>query len=140
MKNKNWWLYVLELEGGKYYVGITSQTPEIRMQEHIHHVRSAYWTMKYKPLQIIYRQDLGQISKEEAEKIESLKTQDLMNELGINNVRGGHLRNADDEYILFLNRYFLKEDWQIMLFVIFQAVVILILLTILQRNGIELRL
>jgi len=30
---KNWWVYVLRLEEGKYYVRITSQTPEIRMHE-----------------------------------------------------------------------------------------------------------
>jgi predicted GIY-YIG superfamily endonuclease len=31
---KKWWLYVLKLERGKYYVGITSKTPERRFYEH----------------------------------------------------------------------------------------------------------
>ncbi len=33
-QNKHWWLYVLKLEQGKWYIGITSQTPEKRFYEH----------------------------------------------------------------------------------------------------------
>jgi len=125
---KNWWLYVLKLEEGKYYVGITSQTPEIRMQEHINHVRAAYWTMKYKPLELIEKKDLGNITKEEAEKLETIRTQDLMKELGINNVRGGILRDAEDDYILRFNRYFKFHDWEVFSVLTLQSIIIFILL------------
>ncbi len=89
--SKNWWVYVLRLEEGKYYVGITSQTPEKRMQEHINHQHGAYWTMKYKPLEIIEMRKLGELTREEAEAIENIRTRQLMKEFGINNVRGGDI-------------------------------------------------
>ncbi len=109
--NRNWWLYVLELEQGKYYVGITSQTPEIRMQEHINHVRSAYWTMKYKPTKIIYKQQLGVISKTEAEEFENKKIRELIKVYGTNNVRGGDIKMTED--IIRRFGYFLKMDeWE----------------------------
>lgn len=86
--SKHWWLYVLKLEKGKWYVGITSQTPERRMQEHIKGVRSAYWTQKYKPRSIESTLSLGRVSKEEAEKIENKLVRDLMKRHGYNNVKG----------------------------------------------------
>jgi len=135
---RNWWLYVLKLEQGKYYVGITSQTPEIRMQEHINHVRAAYWTMKYRPIALLHSEDLGKITKEAAERIESIKTQDLMAELGINNVRGGHLREANDDYVLIHDRYMKGEDFEVLRFIFAQTAIILLLLGILQVNGVRL--
>lgn len=123
---KDWWLYVLELEGGKYYVGITSKTPEIRMQEHIKHRRSAYWTMKYKPLEIIYKQELGAITKEEAEKYENKKTRELIKEFGVNNVRGGDVRTTE-QLIRRFGYFYKKWDWEVLTSVIFLCIVIITL-------------
>ena len=77
-QNKHWLLYVLRLEDGKFYVGITSKTPEVRMREHQNGVRAAYWTVKHKPIEIIYKEDLGQIEKSKAEKRENKMTRALM--------------------------------------------------------------
>lgn len=70
-KNKHWTLYILRLEEQKYYVGITSQTPERRLYEHQHDIRAANWTRKYKPVKIIYTDSLGSIAKATAEKREN---------------------------------------------------------------------
>lgn len=118
MCSKNWWLYVLKLEHGKYYVGITSKTPEIRMQEHIKHRKSAYWTMKYRPLELVFKQELGVISKEDAEAYENKKTRELIKEFGVNEVRGGDIRITED--IIRRFGYFHKmHDWEAFTIMIF---------------------
>lgn len=110
MQNKRWWLYVLKLEKEKWYVGITSKTPEERFREHALHKRAAYWTMKYKPLEIELVEDLGEVSKEQAEDYENKITRSLMKERGLNNVRGGDLRDIDD-YIVRFGWVYIKEQW-----------------------------
>lgn len=109
--SNHWWLYVLRLEGGKFYVGITSKTPEIRMQEHLAGKRVAYWTAKHKPVEIIHREDLGRIDKSKAEKRENKITRALMKQRGINNVRGGDLTSTDD-YIKRFGYIWDKDGWQ----------------------------
>ena len=118
----HWWLYVLRLEDRKWYVGITSKTPEIRMQEHLNGVRTAYWTAKHKPVEIIYREDLGYIVKEEAEKRENKYVRELMRQRGINNVRGGDLRSTED-YIKRFGYIYQKENWELALYIICMIVV-----------------
>ena len=51
-----------------------------------------------------------------------------MKQYGINNVRGGILRDANDDYILRFNRYFKIDDWEVMTIVTMQSIIILILL------------
>lgn len=58
---------MLKLEHEKYYVGITSKSPEERFREHVEKRHGAYWTMKYTPLEIELVEDLGVVSKEHAE-------------------------------------------------------------------------
>ncbi len=127
MTNVRWYLYILKLEHGKWYVGITSKTPEVRFQEHILKKRGAYWTMKYKPLKIELSEDLGVVSKEYAEAYENKVTRSLMKERGINNVRGGDLREID-EYIVRFGWIYIKEQWQIITVIVFELLVILYLL------------
>lgn len=81
------------------------------MKEHIAHVRGAYWTKQYKPIEIIEEIDLGITTKEEAEHLENKKTRHLMEQYGLNNVRGGDLRDTE-EYVSRLNRYYKKADWE----------------------------
>lgn len=109
---RHWWLYVLRLEDGKFYVGITSKTPEIRMQEHIAGVRAAYWTAKHKPIEILHKEDLGYIDESRAKNHENKMTRALMKQRGINNVRGGDLTSTED-YILRFGWIYIKSDWQI---------------------------
>lgn len=110
-ESRNWWLYVLELEDSKWYVGITSKTPEQRFAEHVAKKRAAYWTMSHRPLSIESKEYLGPVSKEQAEKYEDEITLNLMRERGINNVRGGNLRDTED-YVRKFGRIYLKDTWE----------------------------
>lgn len=87
---KHWRLYILKLEDEKWYVGITAQTPEKRLQQHINGgMWAAEWTRLHKPMGLHAVEDLGVISKEDAEAIEHGKTRELMRLYGWKNVRGG---------------------------------------------------
>jgi len=124
---KNWWLYVLKLEQGKWYVGITTKTPEERFWEHVHHKRAAYWTMRYKPIEIELTEDLGVVSKEHAEKYENKITRELMKERGINNIRGGDLRQ-NDNYIQRFGYIWDKFGWETLLVLVMAMLIIVYLL------------
>lgn len=110
MKNNQWWLYILKLEEGKWYVGITSKTPQERFAEHRLGKRAAYWTMRHKPIEIELVEDLGVVSKQHAEKYENEITRKLMKERGLNNVRGGDLTDTD-EFVSRFGQVFYKEGW-----------------------------
>lgn len=121
---KNWWLYVLKLENGKWYVGITSKTPEVRFAEHLASKSSAYWTMKHKPIEIELVEDLGIVSRQHAEKYEAKVTRNLMKERGLNNVRGGDLRDVG-EYVQRFGWILDKERWDTVLYIVLLLLVIL---------------
>ena len=74
-------LYVLELEGGKYYVGQTKNLQK-RFQEHVDGAGSV-WTRKYAPLAIASSVALDGVLHEDR------VTKELMLQHGIDNVRGG---------------------------------------------------
>lgn len=80
--------------------------------EHKNKVRSAYWTMRYPPLEVTDSEFLGKITKEEAEQSENKKVRELIKRLGTNNVRGGDLKDTRD-YVRRFGRIWIKEDWQI---------------------------
>lgn len=109
-KVNHWHLYILKLQDGKYYVGITSKTPEIRMREHLDGIRVAYWTAKHRPLEIIHTEDLGNITRRQAEKRENKMVRACMKERGLNNVRGGNLTSTED-YIMRFGYIINKDDW-----------------------------
>lgn len=109
--HKRWWLYVLKLESNKWYVGITSKSPEERFMEHKLGKRAAYWTMRYKPIEIELIEDLGLVSKIHAEQYENKITRSLMKERGLNNVRGGDLRDTE-EYTQRFGHIFSKDGWE----------------------------
>ena len=126
-RKKRWHLYVLKLQDGKYYVGITSKTPEIRMQEHLDGVRVAYWTAKHRPVEIIHTEDLGMIEKSKAEKRENKMVRALMKQRGLNNVRGGDLTSVE-EYTKRFGYIWDNEGWYTLTVVVFLMLVIIYLL------------
>lgn len=74
-------IYILKLEGGKYYVGKTNNI-STRIEDHFSH-RGSKWTMKYKPISVLS-------VKEGCDDYDEDKiTQQCMDEYGVNNVRGG---------------------------------------------------
>lgn len=123
----HWTLYILKLQDEKYYVGITTKTPQIRMQEHLNGVRVAYWTAKHKPLEIVLEEDLGRVSKAHAEKYENKVTRDLMKQYGINNVRGGDLTSVQP-YVVRFGHILDKERWQTIFIVMVLTLIITLLL------------
>ena len=74
-------IYVLLLEGGKYYVGKTNNL-DARLQEHFNGYGST-WTHSHQPLQILESFPQTSIFDEEN------KTREYMDKFGKENVRGG---------------------------------------------------
>lgn len=86
-------IYVINLEKGKYYVGKT-ENPYYRLEKHFNRNGSA-WTKKYKPLSLVELKP--NCDDYDADKI----TIQYMARYGINNVRGGTFSNVklDNSYI-----------------------------------------
>ncbi len=84
---KFYWVYVLELEDGKFYVGITKNLQK-RYHEHCSGVGADY-TCLHKPIQMIYSENTHRINKKQAEHVENITTIQWMIKEGIENVRGG---------------------------------------------------
>lgn len=116
-------LYVLSLEEGKYYVGITSQTPEKRFEEHKRGIRPANWTRKYKPLKILDTKDLGQMTWDEAEAYENKVIRKYLKEKGINSARGGDL-TEEESYVRRFGYFFTEWDWETLTTVVLLLVII----------------
>ena len=74
-------IYVLRLEGGRYYIGKTDNVIK-RYQQHLSGNGSA-WTKKYKPVSL--ENTIENVSSFEEDKI----TKEYMSKYGIDKVRGG---------------------------------------------------
>jgi predicted GIY-YIG superfamily endonuclease len=74
-------IYILRLEGGKYYVGKSSNVTE-RYMQHLSGKGSA-WTKKYKPVQLL--KTITNVSHFEEDRY----VKEYMSKFGIDNVRGG---------------------------------------------------
>lgn len=86
----NYYLYDLQCEKGKRYIGITSCQIK-RMAEH-RKGKGSRWTRIYKPIKINSVISLGDISYAEACIIEDYETLKLLDQ-GEQGVRGGHYIN-----------------------------------------------
>ena len=75
------YIYTLQLEEGKYYVGKTSN-PNFRIEQHFQS-GGAIWTKKYKPLNVL------EIIPDCDDYDEDKYTRRYMDKYGIDNVRGG---------------------------------------------------
>jgi hypothetical protein len=75
------YIYILELENKKYYVGKTNN-PNFRLEQHFSSSGSQ-WTKKYKPIKIL------ELIENCDEYDEDKYTRIYMDRYGINNVRGG---------------------------------------------------
>jgi hypothetical protein len=74
-------IYILELEQGKYYIGKTTN-PDFRIEQHFQS-GGAIWTKKYKPLNVL------EIIPDCDDYDEDKYTRRCMDKYGIDNVRGG---------------------------------------------------
>ncbi|MGB4420641.1 MAG: GIY-YIG nuclease family protein [Candidatus Saccharimonadales bacterium] len=126
---KHFWLYILELEDNKCYVGITSKTPEKRMQQHLSGFLGAKWTKKYKPIRILSTEDLGYISFADAEKHENKIVRQYIKKYGIDNVRGGDI-SYSGEMLERFGLYWQKDSWLSVLSIVIIFFVIAYLLVV----------
>lgn len=123
---KTYWLYVLKLDANKYYVGVTSKTPEQRFKQHVNGFLSASWTKKYKPIEIFDKKELGNMTLSEAEKYENKVVRAYMKKYGFNNVRGGDLTYTGD-LIKRLGRYRNASEWETITVIVLLMLIILAL-------------
>ena len=75
------YIYILELENNKYYVGKTNN-PKFRLEQHFNAEGSA-WTKKYHPIRVL------KIIKDCDGYDEDKYTKLYIKKYGFNNVRGG---------------------------------------------------
>ena len=80
-------IYVLRLEGGRYYVGKSDDVCK-RYQQHLNGSGSA-WTRKYKPISLV--KTIKNVSSFEEDKV----TKEYMSKYGIDKVRGGSYVEVD---------------------------------------------
>ena len=74
-------IYILELENSKYYIGKT-HNPNFRLDAHFNSIGSS-WTKKYKPIKLL------KLIPNCSDFDEDKYTKEYMLKKGINNVRGG---------------------------------------------------
>lgn len=88
-------LYALRLETGKFYVGMTAYwDAQKRMDEHLNG-KGAKWTSMYLPIEIIETRQLGEVYESQAAKAENDMTVEYMLEHGTEIVRGGDMCYID---------------------------------------------
>lgn len=104
-------MYVLKLEEGKYYVGVTARNVTTRMEEHTNGFMGAKWTKRYKPIKILDKRFLGLKTFEEAERYETRVVMKYMDKYGVNNVRGG-LLTYEGKYKYLFGRYLKDDDYE----------------------------
>jgi predicted GIY-YIG superfamily endonuclease len=80
-------IYVLGLQGGRYYVGKSDDVPK-RYQQHLNGSGSA-WTRKYRPVSLV--KTIENASPFDEDKI----TKEYMSKYGIDKVRGGSYVEVD---------------------------------------------
>ncbi len=93
------YIYILQLEDNKYYVG-KSETPELRIENHINQINGSQFTKKYKPIKIV------EIISNCDDYDEDKYTLKYMDTYGVNNVRGGSFSQIElnEENIKMINK------------------------------------
>jgi len=83
------YIYILQLENGKYYVGKTNN-PSFRLESHFNSTGSA-WTKLYKPIKLV------ELIPNCDDYDEDKYTRIFMDKYGIDNVRGGSFVSVELE-------------------------------------------
>lgn len=100
----HYWRYVLLLENGWFYVGVTA-APIRRLREHLSGNGSQV-THAHRVFGWLELEDLGMTTYQKAEILEDERTLALMQQFGLTNVRGGHwaMRGTEDLLITTLQQ------------------------------------
>lgn len=104
------YLYVLELNDGCYYVGLTSDIAKRLRQHWEGEGGGAEWTRLHKPRRVIHAINTETKNTREAECLENEVTILMMIRYGIDHVRGGHFSYPDRQLVEHHLR--LKGAWE----------------------------
>ena len=91
------YLYVLELENGKFYVG-QAKDPDRRIRKHFNGMGSE-WTRLHRPLKELSRLCLDDVDYREGERVENELVLQMMRQHGHDKVRGGFFSNTSVEHV-----------------------------------------
>lgn len=91
-----YYIYVLRLDGGNYYVGLTSGCPSRRIEQHGGR-HGAAWTRLHHPLELVETIDTRTTDQTKASLHESMVTWKYMQRYGWQRVRGGYFCACDEE-------------------------------------------
>lgn len=83
-----WNVYVLECEGGFYYVGIALNVQR-RFEQHREGRNGAWFTREHAPIRVVEQACCGTTVQKQAVKVENAKTLEYACKYGHHNVYGG---------------------------------------------------
>ncbi|VVB86090.1 GIY-YIG catalytic domain protein [uncultured archaeon] len=106
--NINYWVYILECEDSKYYVGFTSNLRE-RFERHASGPGGSNYTFKYKPVYVLHIE--GHYDELSAKNAERTWTLDLKKIKGKYNV-SGYLEDTGNNELPFFDNEIL-DTWEI---------------------------
>jgi predicted GIY-YIG superfamily endonuclease len=87
------YIYCLQLEGGRFYIGQTPCTRlRMRYEEHLYR-HGSLWTSRFKPLKLMW---FKKTTLDEADRIEDEECLKIMLEHGPNSCRGGKFNTRYD--------------------------------------------
>ncbi|NRA65420.1 MAG: GIY-YIG nuclease family protein [Pseudobacteriovorax sp.] len=86
---KDYWLYLIACEKGKYYVGITKNLKRRRSEQFSGGNSCPVWMKRHRPKRYVGVLRLGVRSRKKAESMETELTEHLWRRFGRRNVRGG---------------------------------------------------
>ena len=107
-QEKGIYLYVLELQNDKYYVGIT-HNPKDRFRKHTEG-RSQQFVRENLPIKTIEVELLNTVDRKIALVLETLKTIELIEKYGIENVHGGVITGDLERRIAKLESCYNKKS------------------------------
>jgi predicted GIY-YIG superfamily endonuclease len=91
-------LYILELEGGHYYVGVARDVG-LRLWQHFKmgNRTGSAWTKKHKPISVIHISEITNPTKRRYEAIEQEAVLRIAKAVGFEKVRGAGYTTSSDE-------------------------------------------
>ena len=91
-------LYILELEGGRYYVGVARDVG-LRLWHHFKmgNKTGAAWTKKHKPIAVIHISEISNPTKQRYEAIEREAVLKIAKAVGFEKVRGSAYTTSKEE-------------------------------------------
>lgn len=95
-RTQPYWLYVLELEDGCWYVGITKDLKK-RYGQH-KSGKGAYWTKIHKPIRVVRKEETDYTIESDAIMVESAVTIEYVKKYGAEFVIGGDFTKYDKEW------------------------------------------